>query len=219
VIKSLDITDTVVTVDAGGCYTEIVDTIAEGKGHYVITVKDNQSTLLNEMKKVFSEAESQSFEGVKSYQTSDKGHGRIEERTYYAISVPEDSELRKKWRNLSTFVMGVFERTVNGKTSKTVRYMISDLPAEQVARIGQSFRSHWDIENNLHWVLDVSMGEDNNRTRRGNGAKNLAKLRRLVLSLVRQNQGGQSVPNVMWRAAISPEFRTTIIEKIVNEKN
>jgi predicted transposase YbfD/YdcC len=215
VIESLDITDAVVTVDAAGCYTEIVDAIIEGDGHYVITVKDNQPTLLNEMKEVFSEVESKSFEGVKSYQTRDTGHGRIEERTYYAIPVPEDSPLRQKWRDLDTFVMGVFYRTVKGETSETVRYIMSDLPADQVVRIGDSFRSHWAIENKLHWVLDVSLGEDGNRTRRGNGAKNWGKLRRLALSLIRQVQGKQSVPKVMWRAALSAEFRTTIVEKII----
>ena len=218
VIESLDITDAVVTVDAAGCYTEIVDAIIEGEGHYVITLKENQPTLCNAAKEVFSEAESKSFEGVKSYQTSDRGHGRIEERTYYAMPVPEDSPLREKWRNLDTFVMGIFERTVKGETSKTIRYMISDLPADQVVRLGDCFRSHWAIENKLHWVLDVSLGEDANRTRRGNGAKNLGKLRRLALGLIRQVQGKQSVPKVMWRAALSQDFRTTIIKKIIKGK-
>jgi predicted transposase YbfD/YdcC len=143
VIESLDIIDTVVTIDAAGCYTEIVDSIVEGKGHYVITLKDNQPTLINEAKEVFSEAESKSFEGVKSYHTSDRGHGRIEERTYYAIPVPEDSPMREKWKNLETYVKGVFKRTVNGETSETVRYAISDLPSDQVARIANCFRSHW----------------------------------------------------------------------------
>ena len=163
---------------------------------------------------VFAEAESNGFEGVQSYQTTDSGHGRIETRTYYALPVPEDSALRTKWRNLETFGMGIFERTEKGETSTTIRFMISDLPAAQVKQMGNCFRSHWGIENKLHWVLDVSMYEDGNRTRRGNGAKNLGVLRRLALSLIRQVQSGQTVPNIMWRAALSPEFRTNIIEKI-----
>jgi predicted transposase YbfD/YdcC len=218
VIESLDIADAVATIDAAGCYTEIVDEIVEGDGHYVITAKDNQPTLLNAAKEVFTEIESKPVEGMQRYQTLDTGHGRIETRTYYAFPVPEDSELRKKWRDLETFVMRISYRTTKGKTSREVHYMISDLPADQVVRIGQSFRSHWAIENKLHWVLDVSLGEDDNRTRRGNGAKNLGKLRRLALSLIRQVQGDQSVPKIMWRAALSPEFRTTIIEKIIKEK-
>jgi predicted transposase YbfD/YdcC len=218
VIKALDVTDAVVTIDAAGCYTEIVDAIVEGNGHYVITVKDNQPTLMNAAKEAFSEVESKLPEEVKSYQTLDTGHGRIETRTYYAIPVPEDSELRKKWRHLESFVMKISYRTTKGKTSREVHYAISDLPADQIARIAQSFRSHWGIENKLHWVLDVSLGEDDNRTRRGNGAKNLGILRRLALSLIRQVQGDQSVPKVMWRAALSSEYRTTIIEKIIKGK-
>jgi len=217
-IESLDVSNSVVTVDAAGCYTEIVDAIVEGKGHYVITLKDNQPTLSQAAQEAFAEAESKGFEGVQSYQTTDRGHGRIETRTYYALPVPEDSELRNKWRNLETFGMGVFERTEKGVTSTTIRFMISDLPAVQVKQMGNCFRSHWGIENRLHWVLDVSMDEDANRTRRGNGAKNLGVLRRLALSLIRQVQGKQSVPNIMWRAALSKEFRTNIIEKIINEK-
>ena len=218
VIESLDITGAVVTIDAAGCYTEIVDAIVEGKGHYVITLKDNQPTLSQAAQEAFAEAESKGFEGVQSYQTTDKGHGRIETRTYYAMPVPEDSELRNKWRNLETFGMGMLERTENGETTTAIRFMISDLPADQVKQIGNCFRSHWGIENRLHWVLDVSMGEDANRTRRGNGAKNLAVVRRLALSLIRQVQGGQTVPNIMWRAALSQEFRTNIIEKIMSEE-
>jgi len=218
VIESLDITDAVVTVDAAGCYTEIVDEIVKGNGHYVITVKDNQPTLSQAAQEAFAEAESKGFEGVQSYQTSDRGHGRIEERTYYAMPVPDDSPLREKWQNLDTFVMGIFDRTVDGVTSREVRYLISDLSSDQVARLGQCARAHWGIENKLHWVLDVSFGEDGNRTRKGHGAENLSKLRRLALGLIRQVQGKQSVPKVMWRAALSSEFRTNIIKKIIKGK-
>ena len=86
-IETLDVKDSVVTIDAGGCYANAVEAIVEGEGHYLITVKDNQPTLLNEAKEVFAEAESHGFEGADCYQESDRGHGRIEERTYYAIPV------------------------------------------------------------------------------------------------------------------------------------
>ena len=135
-IETLDIKDTIVTIDAGGCHVNAVEAIVEGEGHYLITVKDNQPTLLKEAKEVFAEAESHGFEGADCYQESDRGHGRIEERTYYATPVPEDSECRQKWQHLETFVMGVFFRTVKGKTSKEVRYMMSDLPCGEVQRSG-----------------------------------------------------------------------------------
>jgi len=218
-IETLDVKDSVVTIDAGGCYANAVEAIVEGEGHYLITVKDNQPTLLNEAKEVFAEAESHGFEGADCYQESDRGHGRIEERTYYAIPVPEDSELRQKWKHLKTFVMGGFHREVKGKTSTQVRYMISDVRCEDVQRLGCCFRNHWGIENRLHWVLDVSFGEDANRTRTGNGAENLGKLRRLVHGLLLKVKGKQTVPKTMFRADLSPNYRTTILEKIVKNKS
>jgi len=111
--------------------------------------------------------------------------------------------------------MGVFYRNVKGKESREVRYMISDLSCDQVERLGRGFRAHWGIENSLHWVLDVSFGEDANRTRVDNGAENLSKLRRLAVGLMRKVKGKQTIPVMMFRAALSPEFRTTIIEQIL----
>jgi predicted transposase YbfD/YdcC len=216
-IESLDIGDALVTIDAGGCYTEIVDAVVEGKGHYLVTLKDNQPTLLNETKEIFSELESKEFAGVEWYRESSRGHGRIEERTYYATPLPSESPARKKWKNLKTLVMGIFDRTVKGKTSREVRYLISDLTSDQVARLGCSARAHWGIENKLHWVLDVSLGEDANRTRRGHGAENLSKLRRLAVGLMRKVKGKQTVPNMMFQAALDSDFRTKVVEKIVKE--
>ena len=97
--------------------------------------------------------------------------------------------------------------------------MMSDLPCEEVQRLGCCFRNHWGIENRLHWVLDVSFGEDGNRTRRGNGAENLGLLRRLVQGLLLKVKGKQTVPKTMFRAALSPDYRTTILEQIVKNKS
>jgi predicted transposase YbfD/YdcC len=216
-IETLDIKEALVTIDAGGCYTEIIDAVVEGKGNYLVTVKDNQPKLLEEAKEIFSELEAVEFKGVACYQESSRGHGRVEERTYYAAPLPVDSPLRKKWQHVETVVMGMFDRTVKGQTSREVRYLISDLSSDQVARLGRSARAHWGIENKLHWVLDVSLGEDANRTRRGHGAENLSKLRRLAMGLMQKVKGKQTVPNMMFQAALDPEFRTNIIEKIVKE--
>ena len=214
-LETLDIKDALITIDAGGCYASIVDAVVEGKGNYLITVKDNQPTLLEAAKSAFAEVESKDFEGVECYQESDRGHGRREERHYYALPVPKESPLREKWQHLETIMMGVFHRQVKGEVSRHIRYMMSDFPCEDVERLGRSFRNHWGIENRLHWVLDVSFGEDANRTRTGNGAENLGKLRRLAMALMRRVKGKQTVPRMMFRAALSPEFRTTIIEQLI----
>jgi predicted transposase YbfD/YdcC len=213
-IESVDIKEALVTIDAGGCYTEIVDAVVAGGGHYLVTLKDNQPTLLNEAKAIFSEHQSNDFEGVERYQESSQGHGRIEERTYYAVPLPADSPVRKKWRYLETLVMGIFYRNVKGKESREIRYMISDLPCDQIQRMGRGFREHWGIENRLHWVLDVSFGEDANRTRTGHAAENLGKLRRLAIGLMGKVKGKKTIPTIMFQAALSTEFRTTIVEQL-----
>jgi hypothetical protein len=96
--------------------------------------------------------------------------------------------------------------------------MISDLASDQIVRLGRSARAHWGIENKLHWVLDVSFGEDANRTRKGHGAENLSTLRRLAMGLMRKVKGKQSLPNMMCRAALDPDFRTKVAEKSVMGK-
>jgi predicted transposase YbfD/YdcC len=83
-------------------------------------------------------------------------------------------------------IKGIFRRTVKGNTTESIRYYISTLRADAVERVGHFVRFHWGIENGLHWILDVSMGEDGNRTRRDNGAENLSMLRRLALGILKQ---------------------------------
>ena len=133
------------------------------------------------------------------------------------MPVPEDSPSREKWQNIESFVMAISYRTVKGETSREVRLMISDLASNQIARLGRSARAHWGIENKLHWVLDVSLGEDGNRTRRGHGAENLSTLRRLAVGLMRKVKGKRTVPNLMFQLALDPEERTNVIKKICEQ--
>jgi predicted transposase YbfD/YdcC len=135
-------------------------------------LKENQPTLHKIAKSAFEQQEQNDFVGVASYRESARGHGRVEERTYYAGPVALDDGRWEKWSGLSTLVMGRFRRQEKGGEVKvTTRYYISSLSSEEVERLGQSLRGHWGIENGLHWVLDVSFGEDANRTREGNGAE------------------------------------------------
>ena len=113
--------------------------------------------------------------------------------------------------------MAVSHRTVKGKTSREVRLMISDLSSDQIAHLGRSARAHWGIENKLHWVLDVSFGEDANRTRRGHGAENLSILRRLAMGLMYKIKGKRTIPNLMFQLALNPEERTKVIRQICEQ--
>jgi predicted transposase YbfD/YdcC len=216
-VEQLDIKEALVTIDAAGCYTEIVNAVVENEGNYLITLKDNQPKLIAEAKEVFSEVESNEFAGVESYRESERGHGRMEERVYYAMPVPEDSPTREKWQNIETFVMAVSYRTVKGETSREVRLLIRDLASDQIARLGRRARAHWGIENKLHWVLDVSFDEDGNRTRKGHGQENLGKLRRLARAMLGKVKGKRTIPNWMFQWALDTEERTKVVQQIMKE--
>jgi predicted transposase YbfD/YdcC len=153
-IGQLDITDAVVTIDAGGCYAEIVDAIVDGGGSYAIALKENQPTLYKIAEETFAQHEQNNFADVASYQTKERGHGRAEERTYYAVPVPKNDKRLDKWKELASFVMCRSRRQVDGEEeTESVRLYISDLLSSEVVRLGQSIRSHWGIENNLHWPV------------------------------------------------------------------
>jgi Transposase len=213
-IDMLDIDGRLVTIDAGGCYTEITGSVVNGGGDYAITLKENQPTLYKEAEKTFQELESKGYRDVPCYEESGKGHGRVERRTYYSTPLV-DEKLQQRWPGLQTLILGLFERTVNDKTSYFRRYYISSLKGEEISRLGMVLRHHWGIENNLHWVLDVSFGEDGNRTRRGHGAENLSTLRRLALAMLGQVKGKKTIPNIMFRAAVDPMFRSQIVLKFL----
>ena len=215
-VDQLDVNGTLVTIDAGGCYVEITDAIIDGGGDYAITLKENQPTLHTITKTTFEQHRQNDFADVASYRETSRGHGRVEERTYYAIPIPVDDQRLKKWPALSTLVMGHFRRrVVGGKETEEIRYFISSLSSDCVERLGRSLRCHWGIENGLHWVLDVTFGEDANRTRRGHGAENLSILRRIALGMLNQVKGKKTIPNVQFRAAADPEFRTMILKKFL----
>jgi predicted transposase YbfD/YdcC len=211
-IGMLDIHGTIVTVDAGGAYVEIAGAVVNGGGDYAITLKENQPTLYKAAVEAFQELEARNFEGVNCYEESDRGHGRQERRTYYTVTVT-DEKLLSKWPGSKTFVMGIFQRTTGGVTTTYRRYYFSSLDCGQVERLGQVLRRHWSIENNLHWVLDVTFREDANRTRRGHGAENLSILRRAALSILNQHKEKMTIPNMKFQAAIDPEFRTKLFLK------
>jgi len=215
-VNQLDVNDALVTIDAGGCYVEIVDAIIDGGGNYAVTLKENQPTLHTITETIFEQHRQNDFASLASYRETSRGHGREEERTYYAVPASSDDARLAKWPSLSSLVMGMFRRTMSGgKTTEHIRYYISSLSSDCVERLGQSLRCHWGIENGLHWILDVSFGEDCNRTRRGHGAENLSILRRIALGMLNQVKGKKTIPNVKFQAAVDPEFRTTILKNFL----
>jgi predicted transposase YbfD/YdcC len=117
--------------------------------------------------------------------TINKGHGRIEQRTIWATEDVNWFAEGGQWKNLRSLMRVLCERTVEDETSREYHYYISSLPAADPQRLLRYIRSHWSVENQLHWSLDISFGDDDRRTRSGHGAENASRLARIALNLLK----------------------------------
>jgi predicted transposase YbfD/YdcC len=188
VLELLTVHGAVVTIDAMGCQKEIAAKIRERRCHYVLAVKDNQPNLLKDIEDTFERAHEQDFAGIAHdcYQTQSEGHGRAEKR--YCEVIYDLSGIRNKddWVGLRAIGMCVTERTINGESTGEVRFFIGS--QKRSARYyAVVFRRHWGIENNLHWQMDVSFGEDANRSAERTAAENLALVRRTAQTLIKRH--------------------------------
>jgi predicted transposase YbfD/YdcC len=189
VLELLQTKGAVVTIDAMGCQKEIAAKIRERRCHYVLAVKDNQPNLLQDIQDSFVRAGEADFVGV-AHDTYESrtihGHGRQEKR--YCKVIYDLSGIRNKeaWADLRAIGMSITERTVAGETKGEVRYFIGS-QRRSARYYGTAFRKHWGIENNLHWQMDVSFGEDANRTAERTAAENLTLVRRAAQTLVKRD--------------------------------
>lgn len=187
-LRQLDLTGTVVTIDAMGCQTAIAEQIIQQQGDYVLSLKGNQGSLLEDVKTWFDSTLAPAVGSV----DIDAGHGRIETR---AVRVTDDIDwLRQRhpqWVGLSSIIAITATRELKNKVETETRYFISSLDGSDPARLGKAVRAHWAVENNLHWVLDVAFDEDRNRTRSGHSAANLAIIRHVALNLIKQDKSSK----------------------------
>ena len=176
-LAALELSGTVVTIDAMGCQKSIAEKIVEKKADYILAVKENQQLLLDDIKDSFRMLTADTVA-----EEIDCGHGRVERRR---CAVLGDLTLLDKpgdWKGLRSLVRIEAQRfhKATGKTEQETRYYISSL-APNAARLNQLVRQHWGIENKLHWVLDVAFGEDLSRKRAGNAAQNFSLLNRILI--------------------------------------
>jgi predicted transposase YbfD/YdcC len=186
-LKLIELSGAIVTIDAMGCQADIAKAIVAGDGDYILAVKGNQPTLHEGIVEHFLDHMGDDFARVEvsRYETKERGHGREEHRSYYVLDVPEGLPDARRWRGLKQVGMAVSQAMRGGKSCDDVRYFI--LSRRLTARrFGALVRGHWGIENSLHWQLDVSFCEDQSRTRKGHAAANLGGLRRTALSLLKR---------------------------------
>jgi len=188
-LKMLELEGFLVTIDAMGCQTEIAEQIVDKGGDYVLNVKGNQSALQNEICNYFIKAKENPDSGIRidQFEKSETGHGREENRAYFVTDIPLDFNQASRWKNLKAIGIVKTNMIRDGKKTEEIRFYIMSRSLS-VHQFADAVRSHWDIENQLHWQLDVSYGEDACRVRKKNGDINLAHLRRITLAKLKNEK-------------------------------
>lgn len=206
-IEMLDIRGLTVTADALHCQRETCEVIVQAGGDYCLQLKGNQGDMLADVKAF---VEDQYTDYIDEYVSVDADHGRIEERSYSVYEVPAYLTETHNWPHLRAFVHVRSKREAGGQTSQSDRlYLLSRQPTAQAA--ATLIRGHWQIENSLHWSLDVVMNDDQHRARKDHAPANFAALRRIALSIVKANTDKGSNRGKFKKAGWNNDFLRTLI--------
>lgn len=211
----LDVTGCIVTIDAVGCQKAIAEQIRDQGADYVLSLKDNQEGLRDEVAYLFKRLAARDYRGCDRHQTLDGEHGRIEQRRGYALEIADRGLLDTEgWVDLRSVLLVESERSVGQKTSLEQRLFITSLGGD-AQRLMQAVRCHWRIENQMHWVLDVAFSEDASRIRKDHAPENMATIRRIALNLLRQEKSLKvGIANKRLRAGWDEAYLRKIIQQI-----
>ena len=190
-LKVLSLKGCIVTIDAIGCQKKIVKQIIDQDGNYVIALKKNQGGLYERVEKLFEQAILNDFKGLlkSEYRQSENDRGRSETRYCQILTnINQEIDPNGEWKGLNSIAYIDYLRTEKGKTNLERRYFISSLNQESHKSIALAIRKHWCVENQLHWVLDVSFNEDDSRIRKDNAPENLAIIRHIALNLLKKEK-------------------------------
>ena len=212
VLEILALKGSIVTIDAMGTQREIACQVVEQGGDYVLALKSNQPSLYDDVRAFFEQAAAGRFRGIEHdyHEHTDGGHGRIEVRRLWCTSDVTWIAEQTRWKGLRTIAVAESRRILGKEESLERRYYITSLPS-QAEPIARAVRGHWGIENRLHWVLDVTFGEDGNRVRKAYAPENLGLLRRIALNLLRQEPSEGSLKGKRKRAGWDNTYLSTVL--------
>ena len=214
-LELLDIKGTIITADAMSCQRDIVRKIVDKEADYVLRLKENQATLYQAVQEHFAAAQEQPalYDPIKKKTMIDNGHGRIETRIYYLCTDNDFLKLyQSDWSGLSG--VGMMRSTVkkDGVTTRENHYYITSLT--DIDEFSQAARSHWGVENSLHWCLDVTFREDHSRMRADHTAENFAVVRHIVLNILKSMDDKMSVARRRRHCAYDDVYLEKVIRKI-----
>ncbi len=185
-LKKIDVRGGVVTIDAMGAQKAIAEEVIRGRADYVLALKGNHEVLHRAAIEHIDERLEGDLEGAEELTTTDRGHGREEERTYLQLPAPEDLPGRGEWKALKSIGVVTSRRVKGGQESIEVRYYLCSLPVD-VELFARAVRGHWSVENACHWSLDVTFREDDSRVRERVLGANITWLYRFTLSILKQH--------------------------------
>jgi predicted transposase YbfD/YdcC len=210
----LELKGCIVTIDAMGCQREIAEGVIEKGADYILAVKGNQGFLLDDIKEAFSQ-----HKNIPSCTDLSQGHGRIEKRTCRVVSDTDWICRKQQWVGLKTLIEIRAERTIKAtgeKQKEEVRYYISSL-ASDAPSFNKYIRTHWGIENHLHWTLDVVFHEDQSMKRAGHAAENFALINRIALNLLKADKDSKiSMKNKRHKAGWDNDYLIHLLTKAKN---
>ena len=213
-LELLSLEGAIITLDAMGTQRAIAEQIIKGGGDYILALKGNHGTLCKGVDQFFEQAVSTDWQGIENsyYEQTESNHHRIELRQVWVVPLSAVPELANAhlWKGLNAIVMVRRKRTLWNKVEEEVSYYITSLSVDATEMAGH-IRAHWSIENNCHWVLDVTFKEDRSRIRMGHGPENTGLLRRLCLGVLKRDSSKGSLVQKRYRAAMDDAFMMSLL--------
>jgi predicted transposase YbfD/YdcC len=210
-IDVLELKGATVTLDAMGCQKDIAQAIVDKEAHYVLGLKGNQGTLSQRVRDFFDQTQWRNYEDFSNWgaRSQERGHGRIDTRRCVALPCDDWTDI-EAWAGLRSVVMIESIRQTDNGVSSEKRYYISSLKPDS-KKLAHAIRSHWEVENRLHWCLDVTFGEDANRTRKDNAPENLNIMRKITMNILRLSPIKRSIVKKRLRAALNNDYLAEIM--------